>query len=62
MDIGFIGVTVGTASAVRLSERGHRVVAVATPDEVAAAAELVFITTPLVTQPMVDYLTGRGKI
>lgn len=68
MEIGIIGAgTVGTALAVRLAERGHRVVAVAsrtaasaerlaarldgdchvaTPDEVAAAAELVFITTP----------------
>jgi predicted short-subunit dehydrogenase-like oxidoreductase (DUF2520 family) len=68
MDIGFIGAgTVGTALALRLSERGHCVVAiasrtpasaerlaarlgggcrVATKDEVAASAEMVFITTP----------------
>ena len=72
--IGFIGAgTVGTALAVRLSEKGYPVTAVASrtlasanrlagmvhncqvqdsPQEVAEAAEMVFITTPTMPLPV----------
>ncbi|MBI2907254.1 MAG: DUF2520 domain-containing protein [Chloroflexi bacterium] len=77
--IGFIGAgTVGTALAVRLKEKGHQVVAVAsrtrasakkladrvgcqaldTPQDVADATDIVFITTPDDSIPVVASQVG----